>query len=249
MKTIASYSIKGGVGKTAFSVNMAYASADAGMRTLLVDLDPQGASSFYFRVRPSEKLKAKGFFDRPASLEKNIRGSDYGRLDILPANLHYRKFDARLGLMQKPNSRLKKALKRLSRQYDVVILDCPPNIGLLSESVFVAADVIVVPVIPTTLSERTFVQLLKFFADAKYPRDHIQAFFSMAQTNNRLHRDTMARMREKYPAFLDTVIPQSIDVERMGIMREPVLAYAPKHSGAQAYRKLCEELLTRTGMK
>ncbi len=243
MKTLASYSIKGGVGKTACSVNIAYAAAEAGHRTLLVDLDPQGASSFYFRVRPSRHLKAKGFFSKSTRLAQNIRGSDYPRLDILPANLHYRKFDALLGGLRKSQGRLRKTLKRLGDQYDVVVLDCPPNIGMLSENVFVAADLIVVPVIPTTLSERTFEQLLDFFHKSDYPPESIRAFFSMAQANNRLHKETMTRMRNAYRQFLKTVIPLSTDIERMGVHREPVLCYASSRPGALAYRTLCEELL------
>jgi len=248
MKVIASYSIKGGVGKTVSSVNVAYAAAEAGHRTLLIDLDPQGASTFYFRVRPAKKLKAKKFFTNMHQFEMNIRGSDYGRLDILPANLSYRNFDTLLGGMKKSRMRLKKTLKQLSHQYDVVVLDCPPTIGVLSENVFIAADVVVVPVIPTTLSERTFEQLLKFFHDSNYPVKHIRAFFSMVQTNNRLHRDTVQRMRGRYKQFMSTIVPMSVDIERMGIRREPVICYAPSRPGSRAYRRLCTEILQDMGL-
>lgn len=248
MKVIASYSIKGGVGKTVSSVNIAYAAAEAGHRTLLVDLDPQGASSFYFRVKPSKKFKAKRFFSSSRQFEMHIRGSDYGRLDILPANINYRNFDSLLGGMQKSHMRLKKTLKHISHQYDVVVLDCPPTIGILSENVFVAADIIVVPVIPTTLSERTFEQLLKFFRNSNYPVRNIRAFFSMVQTNNRLHKETVLRMRGKYKQFLSTIVPMSADVERMGVRREPVICYAPSRAGSRAYRRLCAELLQDMGL-
>lgn len=249
MKTIASYSIKGGVGKTACSVNIAYAAAEAGQRTLLVDLDPQGASSFYFRVAPSKKIGGKGFFKGSDRLEKNIRASDYPGLDILPANLRFRKFDVLLSAMRKSHERLRKTLARLKNDYDVVVLDCPPNIGLLSENIFVAADLIVVPVIPTTLSERTFAQLLEFFDKGGYPTGKIRGFFSMVQANNRLHKDTIARMRARYKQLLRVPIPQSVDIERMGVMREPVLRYAPSRTGSRSYRLLCEELLRELKIK
>ena len=130
MKIVACYSIKGGVGKTATAINLAYAAAQDGLRTLICDLDPQGASSYYFRVRPSTKLKADTFFTRRDRLVRNIKGSDYPRLDILPANLAYRDFDQMLAGMKKSRLRLSQLLHSLSDEYDLVVLDCPPNITI-----------------------------------------------------------------------------------------------------------------------
>lgn len=160
MKIIACYSNKGGVGKTATSVNLAYAFAASGKRVLLCDLDPQGASSFYFRVKPSKKLTEANFFEDVEKFTKAIRGSDYDNLDILPANMSFRDFDIFLSRMKDSRSRLKKALAAVKGDYDVILLDCPPNISALSENVFRAADAVLVPVIPTTLSQRTFEQLV-----------------------------------------------------------------------------------------
>ena len=170
MKIVACYSNKGGVGKTATSVNLAYACAMSGKQTLLCDMDPQGASGFYFRVKPSRKLKKQAFFKDVDCFTGAIRASDYDNLDLLPANMSYRDFDIFLSRMKNRRSRLKKALKAVGNEYDVIILDCPPNISLLSENVFRVADKIVVPVIPTTLSERTLEQLYDFFNDKKYQK-------------------------------------------------------------------------------
>lgn len=248
MKIIATYSIKGGVGKTAASVNLAYASAKAGNETLLIDLDPQGASSFYFRIGAEKKTKGSYFFTKKNRLLKQIKGSNYKRLDILPANLSFRNFDIMLNSMRKSKFRLKELLSSLKKEYDLIILDCPPNINLLSENVFNAADIILVPVIPTTLSERTYEQLLTFFKKNNYNKNIIRPFFSMAQSKNKLHHETIKLMEKKYPEFLKNIIPFSIEIERMGLYREPVLAYATKKK-IQSYRMLFNETIALLGKK
>lgn len=245
MRMIACYSNKGGVGKTATSVNLAYASAKAGWRTLLCDLDPQGASGFYFRVKPSVKLQNKAFFKDVEGMVKAIRASDYDNLDLLPANLTYRDFDIFLSRMKNSRSRLKKALREVNSDYDVVILDCPPNISLLSENVFKAADKIVVPVIPTTLSVRTLEQLYDFFSDNSYQHKKILPFFSMVQVSKKLHNETMSALRKKYKGLLKGYIPFSTDVERMGVHRSPVLAYAAKEPVSLAYKQIWNSIEKR----
>lgn len=243
MKIIACYSNKGGVGKTATSVNLAYELAQSGLRTLLCDLDPQGASGFYFRVKPSKKLKNETFFKDVKRFTQAIRGSDFDNLDILPANMTFRDFDIFLSRMKNSRSRLKKALNSVDNDYDIVLLDCPPNISSLSESVFKAADHIIVPVIPSTLSERTFEQLLDFFKQHKLRRKKLIPFFSMVQRQKTMHTETMERLRSSYKkTFLDESIPFSSDVEKMGIHRAPVMSYARSKPAAKAYHLLWKEL-------
>ncbi|MDS9469198.1 AAA family ATPase [Paracoccus sp. MBLB3053] len=245
MKIIACYSNKGGVGKTAAAVNLAYSFAKGGARVLLCDLDPQGASGFYFRMKPSKKLLDEAFFKDVERFAKAIRGSDFDNLDILPANMTFRDFDVFLSRMKHSRQRLGKSLKAVRDDYDIVILDCPPNISTLAENVFEAADHIVVPVIPTTLSERTFEQLLDFIKDqGDGDKKKIIAFFSMVQKQKTLHAETMARMRETYPKrFISAEVPFSADVERMGTHRAPVASYAQSRPAAKAYDEVYRQLV------
>lgn len=243
MQVIACYSNKGGVGKTAAAVNLALLAARSGRRTLLCDLDPQGASGFYFRVKPSEKLGKKRFFTSASRVSDAIRESDFPNLDILPANMSFRNFDSFLGALKNRGSLLKKVLKSAGRGYDLVVLDCPPNISILSENVFRVADRIVVPVVPTTLSERTLEQLHAFFDKHDLSRKKLLPFFSMVQARKSLHTQTILRLRtESTRTFLLTQIPFSTAVERMGLHRVPVVASQPRSPAAQSYVGLWHEI-------
>ena len=243
MKILSSYSIKGGVGKTALAVNLAFALREAGHRTLLLDLDPQGAATFYFRVESAGKLRISDKRSLAQELQRNIRESDYPGLDVIPSNLGYRHFDILLDGMSKRRSQLRRVLEEFTSDYDVILIDCPPNITLLSENVFRASDAILVPVIPTVLSRRTLEQLVDFFRKEELPAEMLRPFFSMVQKRSKMHREIMAELPDLHPGFLKTAIPLSADVEKMGIHRMPLLAYSHACEAARCYRELCEEIL------
>ncbi|MGH2901543.1 MAG: ParA family protein [Solirubrobacteraceae bacterium] len=247
MTVVALYNIKGGVGKTSAAVNLAWAAADGGARVLLWDLDPQGAASYLLRIRPKVRgggaKLVRGKSD-PAAL---LKGSDHERLDLLPADFSYRNMDLVLDATKRPTRGLRRVIATLAGDYDLVFLDCPPAISLASESIFAAADILLVPLIPTPLSRRTFEQLQRFVADeVPKPRPRILAFFSMADGRKTLHREIMAELtRTGEGPVLAAAIPAASDVEKMAARRRPLAAFAPSGRAAKAYGALWDELRAR----
>jgi cellulose biosynthesis protein BcsQ len=242
-RILATYNIKGGVGKTSAAINLSYLAARDGARTLLWDLDPQGGSTYLLRVKPKVKGGARKLVRGRSDLDALIKGTDHDNLDLLPADFSYRHMDLALDATKRPTRRLRRLLAPFADEYDYVFLDCPPSISLVSENVFEAAEALLVPVIPATLSSRTFRQLAQVVDEARN-RPRVLGFFSMADPRKRLHRDVMAELAGD-PAMLATAIPAASDVERMGRERTPIATFAPRGRASEAYESLWAEIRER----
>jgi chromosome partitioning protein len=240
---LAAYNIKGGVGKTSAAVNLAYLAAREGAPTLLWDLDPQGASSYLLRVKPKVKGGGRALVRGKTNPDERIKGTDYERLDLLPADFSYRHMDLHLEGAKRPQRQLAKVLAPLDAEYEYVFLDCPPSISLASESVFEAADALLIPLLPAYLSARTL-DRIEEVAGAGVKR---LAFFSMVDSRKRMHRDVMERFAAERPEMLRTVVPLAADVERMGQARAPLEEFAPRGGAAVAFRELWKEIRDRLG--
>jgi chromosome partitioning protein len=244
VKALATYNIKGGVGKTAAAVNLAYLAARDGRRTLLWDLDPQAAATYTLRVRPRVKGGGKALVRGKRSLDQAVRATELDNLDLVPADFTYRNLDLALDAAKKPTRRIARLLAPLADDYDVAFLDCPPGMSLVSENVLHAVDVLLVPLIPTTLSVRTLEQLADFVAGIERP-PALFPFFSMVDGRKRLHREVIDRLRGERSDLAKTVIPALSLVEQMAVRRAPLPAFAPRSEVARRYEELWAEVRRR----
>ena len=244
MKVVATYSIKGGVGKTSTAVNLAAEAARAGVRVLVWDLDPQGAATYLFRVKAKVRGGSRRLVGRDGELADHIRGSEISSVHVAPADFSLRHLDLHLEATKRPTRRLSRLLEPVADLYDLAILDCPPSISLASESVFGAADALLVPVVPATLASRTLTQLVDFLDD-QVDAPHVLPVLSMIDRRRALHRELVATLAEEWPELLQTTIPAAAVIERMGVERAPVGRFAPRTAAATAYRDLWSEVARR----
>lgn len=242
MKTWAIYSLKGGVGKTAAAVNLAYEAAQAGKHVMLWDLDPQAAASWYLGMDDGTDVSAKRVVSGKEPLGRHVRATEYARLEVLPGDRGYRNWDAEIHAAKRPRKILESLLEPFSESYSLLILDCPPGIGALATAILRAADRVLVPTVPTPLSLRALDEVRSHVEDKKVGRTRITPFFCLADRRRRMHRDLIADppdvMNKAAKAFID----YSTDVEKMGIHRAPVAVFAPRSRAAAQYRALHEEL-------
>jgi cellulose biosynthesis protein BcsQ len=232
LATIAIYSMKGGVGKTTIAVNLAWASATlSGRRTLLWDLDGQAAASFILAPRRKAHDEARAVLERDIEAEALIQPTGIPRLDILPADTSLRALDTVFAGIDRKN-RLRRLVEQLDQRYDRIILDCPPGLGDASEQVIRGASLILVPMIPSTLSRRAYAEL----------RDHL----------DRHHKGTAAvfpvfsmvdRRRKAHRAALDAdrgcpAIPMASAVEMMADRHAAIGQYAPTSPASKAFANL-----------
>ena len=249
MKIIAVTNIKGGVGKTTTSVNLAFLSAATGNSTVLWDLDPQGAATYTLQCEAGESAPAKKLVSGKRELPELLVQTGYDRLDVIPADFTYRNFDVHLSEKKRPTERLLMMSRPLREKYDALFLDCPPGISLLSENVLRAADAVVVPMLPTPLSVRMLTQLKEFISGQGWSDIVVLPFFSMVDRRKSLHHALIESTRKQFPSILKTEIKYASEIERMTVRRAPLPSYAPGSAEGRMYSSLWVEIAERMGMK
>lgn len=227
MRSIAVYSLKGGVGKTTFAANLAWTSARCGRRTLLWDLDPQGGATWLLGAPPGHNEEGHAVFTGDLAPTRLVVPSATPGLDLIPADRSLRGLDRLLfGLGKK--KRLAKLLERLGRSHERIVLDCPPGLTETSEQVMRAADLIVVPVIPSPLSRRALDEVIEFLDANGLRRGALLPVFNMVDRRRTMHR-TALQADSKWP-----IVPMASAVEATSARRQPVGALAPRSPAAQA---------------
>ncbi|MDD3610601.1 MAG: ParA family protein [Halothiobacillaceae bacterium] len=241
MAVSAVFSIKGGVGKTAAAVNLAALSAVHGRRVLLWDLDPQGAATWYLQGEALDNtplkrlLKGKGIGER-------IRPTAQRNLFLLPSDPHYRDLERVLDDMKRSTLRLREMLGEIGEDFDEIWIDCPPGLSLLADNLFRAVDRLIVPLVPTWLSERAYLQLVEDLRERCPHPPQLLAFLSMVDRRRALHRDFYATHGASLPGLLPVEIPYASLIEQMGEARAPLVWTHSRSEPAQAYFRLWKQL-------
>ncbi len=244
MKTIAFFNVKGGVGKTTSAVNIAYLAAQHRMNTLLWDLDPQSCASWYLGVPDDLQQKALRVFKGKTPIGKLRINTPYPKLKVIPADMSLRKLEILLGEEAQSRRLLAKLADNLSEKNKLLIFDCAPAFSKVTENIFTCCDVLVVPLLPSPLSLRSFNQLNQYVkSKKKWKHLELHPFFTMVDRRRKIHNETINNAKKLIGMRDPVCIPYTSELEKMGIHQQPIYQYAGKTPGALAYQTLWEQLV------
>lgn len=242
---------KGGVGKTTTAINLAAAFARRGQRVLLLDLDPQANSSITFLDPLTIDFSAYDLMvDGLGSVEKSIYQTTVKGLDIIPSRINLAKIESKLvGDFDAP-FRLKDRLETLRVLYDVIVIDTPPTLGLVTVNALVAATHVLIPIQSSYFALEGTDDLLETIEKVKArPNPNLQVLGVLVTLHDKrttLAREVYEQIRRVFGVkMFETVITKSVRLEESPAYKESIFTFAPHSSGASEYAKLCEEVISR----
>ncbi|MBQ7105336.1 MAG: ParA family protein [Bacilli bacterium] len=258
-KVISLVNQKGGVGKTTTSINLSASLAVLGKRVLLIDLDPQGNATTGIGVNKGEiEYSIYDVLIDRCDIESAISASKYKRLYVIPATINLAGID--IELMEKSNSdvtfskgaQLKNKLDRVKDQFDFIIMDCPPSLGLITTNALTASDSVIIPVQCEFFALEGIMQLLNTIMMAQKtlnPNLDIEGvLLTMLDSRTNLGFEVVEDIRKYFKERVyNTIIPRLIRLTEAPSHGKPIVAYDPKSKGTEAYLNLAKEVIERNG--
>lgn len=242
MYTLAVFNLKGGVGKTTTSVNLAYEAANQGYKTILWDLDPQGASTWYLN-NESNTPKTKKLIKGRQPVGDYIQTTRFQNLSLVPASVSQRHADIHLREGEQEGWNLKNIVSALSETYEVLIIDCPPSFSTLAEQIINASEIVVCPTIPSPLSINTVESMLQLFKKNNLDRKKLHILFSLVDLRRQAQKVILSNPPDSFPDVFRHYIPYNTLLEKMATHRSPLKAYAPNNTINLAYQNILGEAI------
>ena len=253
-RVIALVNQKGGVGKTTSSVNLGAALADYGRKVLMVDFDPQGALSAGFGTNPHEMdlTVYNVLMERDVHVTEAIMKTEDPNVDLLPANIDLSAAEVQLVNEVAREQVLARALRPVMNDYDVIIIDCQPSLGLLTVNALAASHGVIIPLTAEFFALRAvalLVETIEKVQDRINPDLVVDGVLATMVDARTLHsKEVIGRLVEAFgDKVFETVINRSIKFADATVAAEPITAFAPNHAGAKNYRQLARELISRGG--
>ncbi len=251
-RIIAMANQKGGVGKTTSTINLAAALAEYGRRTLIVDFDPQGAASAGLGINAHELDETiYTLLMTPRSdVREIIEHTEVEGLDVVPANIDLSAAEVQLVNEVAREQALARVLRPVQDDYDVILIDCQPSLGLLTVNALAAAHGVIIPLEAEFFALRgvaLLVETIEKVQDRINPRLRIDGILATMVDLRTLHsREVIERVREAFgDKVYTTMISRTVKFPDASVANEPITTYAPSHAGAEAYRRLARELIAR----